>query len=310
MSIPEVYTIILNYNGRLHLEYCLPSIIKTEYENQKIILVDNNSSDDSKQFAEKFHKEIQWIQTGENLQWAGGNNYGIRYALNKNPDYIALLNNDLLFDPRWLKEGVKVMESDNQIGILGFEMYDNLIKNSKKKFHRAVAEKKELEYNLTENVRGAAMLIRKEVFDRIGYFDEVYGSYGEETDFESRTVRAGFKMVNTNIPIWHYSEGSWEKYRLRKSYFSIRNTIRFSLKNRGLIQTIHKTLQIINTGCNPFINKSELNYIEQRYRPYNIVINFFIILVCILWNIIYSSQTYNIKCNEEKLINRTAKINL
>ena len=79
-NAPLVYVIVLNYNGREHLEYCLPSIMGSIYPNFKVLFVDNASTDDSLEFVRRNFSQMDVLQTGKNLGWAGGNNAGIAEA--------------------------------------------------------------------------------------------------------------------------------------------------------------------------------------------------------------------------------------
>lgn len=157
MNNPKVSIIILNWNGWKDTIECLESLYQINYPHYEVILIDNNSSDNSINKIEEYcngkivikspffeynscNKPIKYsigtdeekasleklilIKNKKNAGFAEGNNIGIRYALkNLNPDYILLLNNDTVVDKNFLAEMLKVSESNNKIGITGPKIY-------------------------------------------------------------------------------------------------------------------------------------------------------------------------------------------
>ena len=91
-SLPKIAVIILNWNGKEDTLECLVSVKQLDYTNYEIVLVDNGSTDDSVDAILKQHPDVTLLQTGMNLGYAGGNNVGINWALEKDADYILLLN--------------------------------------------------------------------------------------------------------------------------------------------------------------------------------------------------------------------------
>ncbi|KKR54680.1 MAG: hypothetical protein A2079_07335 [Geobacteraceae bacterium GWC2_48_7] len=97
----KISIITANYNGLKYLEPLFNSLKNQTYQNFEIIFVDNNSSDGSVQFVEKKYPEIKVVQNKTNLGFAGGNNSALPYC---DGEYVALINNDMVADPRWLEE--------------------------------------------------------------------------------------------------------------------------------------------------------------------------------------------------------------
>ena len=89
-SIPKVYVIVLNWNGKEDTLECLASVKQLDYSNYEIVLVDNGSSDGSVDVISKQYPNMTLLQTGENLGYAGGNNVGIRWALEHEADYVLI----------------------------------------------------------------------------------------------------------------------------------------------------------------------------------------------------------------------------
>jgi O-antigen biosynthesis protein len=114
-KLPYVSIIIVNYNGRRLLANCLEALSKLTYpqKNFEVIVVDNNSTDDSVTFIRKHFPRVVLIESSTNTGFAQGNNLGFSKAKG---EYIALLNSDVFVEPEWLNELLKVMD-DPQVGI-------------------------------------------------------------------------------------------------------------------------------------------------------------------------------------------------
>ena len=299
----NVAVIILNFNGKMHLEYALPSIIDNSKENGiKVILVDNASTDDSISYANQY-SALHIIKNNNNLGYSGGNNVGIRYALNQGYEYVIIVNNDILVSSRWILEPVAYMNTHKEVGILGYNVYGDVERVSKDVFYKAVADFVEFECNKTNNVPGMALLIRTKVLQHVGLFDEVMFMYGEEDDLELRIQEAGYSIVRCNVPIWHYSEGTARSYiPLRSSYLSYRNSLRMEIKYGGFNRYIKSSCRAIINVLKFEQDTQNNNSITRRMFPANRATNTLIVLSAIIWNFINYIQTYNVRCAEKKMI--------
>jgi GT2 family glycosyltransferase len=132
--------------------------------------------------------------------------------------------------------------------------------------------------------------------------DEGYVAYGEEDDFEKRAMRAGYKLARVNLPIWHYSMGSFGRVRWRASWLAMRNTIRCSIKNEGPGDVLRQVARVANWACNPFA-KVEMDYFHfRRLRPSNVVVNGFVLGGALLWNLASLPQTLGARKRAEERI--------
>ncbi|HEX7018110.1 MAG TPA: glycosyltransferase family 2 protein [Patescibacteria group bacterium] len=120
-SKPEVSVIIINYNGREYLPTCLSALEKLAFPKTKyeVIVVDNNSQDNSVVYIKKNFPEVTVIQSQENLGFARGNNVGVHHARGK---YVVFLNTDTQVRPDWLAPLVKRAQSDPQIGAVNSKL--------------------------------------------------------------------------------------------------------------------------------------------------------------------------------------------
>lgn len=124
MKNPSVAIIIVNWNNANDTIDCIQNLQKISYDNFKVFLIDNGSSDDSVQGLKLIKEDrLELIETGKNLGFSGGNNVGIKKALEKKFDYVLLLNNDTTVEPNFLDELMRVAESDEKIGVVGSKIY-------------------------------------------------------------------------------------------------------------------------------------------------------------------------------------------
>jgi len=306
-KFPFVFMVVLNWNGLEHLKYCIPSLLKTDYPNYHILFVDNASKDGSVEFVRKNYPEMEILANPQNLGWSGGNNTGIIKGIKAKADYIILLNNDILIDPPWIKFAVETCESDKEIGMLGFEVYGAGEKVPVKEFEEARKKFKKLIVKNTKSIRGLALFVKREVFENIGLIDEVYFAYGEENDIEFRAGLAGYRLVEINVPLWHYCEGSWGKRRWKASYLAIRNTMRLAIKNYNLFDIIKIIGFVWFISSFPFKKIDREDVHRRRLRPSWSFINFWLFLYCLIWNIIHLPETLILRNKDLKKVRKTRK---
>ncbi len=302
-AAPLVYVIVLNYNGRAHLEYCLPSIFESTYPNFRILLVDNASTDDSLEFSRKLFPQMEVLQTGKNLGWAGGNNAGITYALNRGAQYVALANNDIRVHSQWITAAVAAFQADPDVVFVSPTVFGAVAPAPIEDYEKACAEWEGIKFWQTkELLSGMALFVDSQLFGRIGMIDEAYWAYAEEVDLEVRAEAAGFVRAQTNVPIWHYSSGTFARYRLRAAYLSIRNGIRLSIKHDGPLKRMKTILKIFYIGCWPFYRGDMKNVTIARLRPRGVLVNFGLDLYCLAWNIFHLPETLRRRREDYALI--------
>lgn len=153
--------------------------------------------------------EIEFLENQENLGYAGGNNIGIKYAIQNGADYVFVLNNDTTVEPDSLEKLVKAAEADPKVGIVGPAINENgkityggKITWLKPELKHPLYPRAALGYR--GYVSGAAMLIKKEVLEKVEGFDEVYFLYFEDADFCIRAQWAGFKLKIVPEAIVHH----------------------------------------------------------------------------------------------------------
>ncbi|MCJ7609046.1 glycosyltransferase family 2 protein, partial [Candidatus Bathyarchaeota archaeon] len=196
--------VILNWNGHDVLAKCLDSVMRTDYHNLEIVVVDNASTDRSQAMVRDHYPSIRLVENRENLGYVGGNNVGIGSTRS---DYVVLLNNDTTVDRSWIRELVKAAATDERIGILGCKVYlmgtriiqhagSHLSFVSGSLFTRSMVEDKGQfdEVADVDYVSGEAIMIKQEVFEKAGLLDPDYYAYWEDVDFCLRASRAKFTV--------------------------------------------------------------------------------------------------------------------
>ena len=256
MNEPLVSIILSNYNGLEHLEECFNSLYNMNYNNFEIIFVDNNSNDSSVEFVRNNYKKIKIIQNKVNFGYSKANNIA---ASHSKGEFLVLLNIDTVVDENWLKELVNVAISSKEIGIVVSKIlvYDNesLIDcaggfidkygetghiNNYICIHKYLELQREVFYSC-----GAAMLIKREVYRKIGLYDELYYAYFEDVDLCWRSWIAGYKVVYVPTSfIYHKISKVISKQKdLKLMFLRERNRLRTLLKNYQ-IKTYPKILPI------------------------------------------------------------------
>lgn len=279
---PCVVIVIPNKNGLQHLEYSIESLTKTTYSNCQFVLVDDRSDDDSIRFVTSNYPTVHVINNQRSKGFAGAVNSGILYAVDTGADYIAVCNNDIKVLPEWIDLVVDVFKKKEKIGLVGFT---EVLKEKGDLFYDWDT-KGEVKYKEVCGLPGCLYVCPTGAFRTVGLYDEVYFMYGEDNDFFSRLSKSGYSLIQTNIPVWHYGEGSSESHKFSVTWLAYRNALRFAIKNETPFKIIQVVLSLLNQGCNPFLpnKKNDPNY--KRLRRYNIGINFVLILGSCLWNII------------------------
>ena len=243
-NMASVFIIILNYNGIKDTLELLDNIVKLDYSNYKIIVIDNASSDGSNLELKKI-TNIDLIENNKNLGFVGGNNIGIKFALKQKADYILLLNNDTIVESDFLAKLVNAMESDSGIGLTGSKIMNyndrqkiwsaggGIKKWSKKTFQYGEGKIDDGSYDEPKEVdflSGCCLLIRREVIEKIGLLDDDYFMYYEDVDYCLKAKRAGFKVFYVpQSVIWHKVANS--SSRSFRDFYRMRNYILYMNKN-------------------------------------------------------------------------------
>src|SRR3990172_7762179 len=115
---PFVYIVVVNWNGWQHTVRCLDSLRRLDYPNYRVIVVDNGSTDGSRERIRAAHPDTELVEAEKNFGFGGGANIGIRAALDSGTDYVWVLNNDIVVEPHTLDELISVAGSRSGVGVV------------------------------------------------------------------------------------------------------------------------------------------------------------------------------------------------
>ncbi|UNC14952.1 glycosyltransferase family 2 protein [Acidiphilium multivorum] len=244
---PAVAIIVLNWNDSKNTIACIESLQRIIYPKFKIYIIDNNSEDNSIENIRKIFPYIEIYNSGSNLGWAGGNNYGIKLAKLHGYNYFYLINPDIRVEPKTLSALVEAIDAEDVAAVgsvvISYSNPDWLEfagsqLTSESGFSRQTSMKKsEFVFDGPDidvpELKGCSFLITEKGFDKIGYFDERYFLNYDETDWcfraRSNNMRCVFskKSICFHIGAQTFGGVSSPLYR----YFIARNRIFFARKN-------------------------------------------------------------------------------
>ena len=241
---PKVAVIIINWNGLSDTLECLNSLARSSYRNARIVVVDNASSDGSAEMIVGTHPEVDVLRNSKNEGFSKGNNIGICYALERGAEYIWLLNNDTEVEVDTLTRLVNVAESSSEIGLVS-PIIQYFGEKTKIQFAGSYIDIKTFEihypgskeragaaFQTGPNVLlwGTALLIKRDVIEKIGLLNERFFAYWEDTEYSLRSLKSGYRnVVCATSRVYHKrqltSEGKETKKGAYFYYFLERNYI-------------------------------------------------------------------------------------
>jgi len=275
MQNQEVYIILVNYNGWRDTIECIQSLIATTYPRLNIIVVDNDSTDNSishiidflesnayhfqnsfnlkeNVVGEKYNiqdiytehsileREFTLIKSNENLGFSGGNNIGMRYAIDCQADYILLLNNDTTVFHDFIEPLVDTLEQYDDVGLVGGKIYDynsrdnfiaggyiDLLRGSGYHYYNKNSEQiKEVSF-----LSGCLWMLKRDVLEEVGFLDENFFLYIEDVEYCYRMNKYHKKLIyNPNSKIFHKESQSTGKMSPLTIYYNTRNRLYFTTK--------------------------------------------------------------------------------
>ena len=248
-KMPLTSIIVLNYNGKKIIDYCLHTVFLTDYDNFEVIFVDNGSTDGSvKYVTNKYGKEprLRIIALDKNYGFSGGNNAGILASKGR---YVVLLNNDVQVSRGWLKKLVNAMERDTSIGAaqpkilledkIHIDAAGCFIDYLGRVYQRGVFERDRGQYKKMDEIfyaRGAAIILRRSVLNEVGVLDPDYFIYYEETDLCWRIWLRGYKVVYIPTSVVYHKGGATmgKKRNPEAIFIARRNHLMTLIKNYSL----------------------------------------------------------------------------
>jgi GT2 family glycosyltransferase len=233
---PTVSVITVSLNGKKWLKELFESILASDYPQDKIeiIFVDNGSTDGSVEFVKDMFRNdarMKIIQNTENLGWSPANNQGMKVAFG---EILVCVSNDMIVETNWIKEIVKVMKADKQIGMVqcnSISMWDRKTPDSGMNYldrfgysYSYVSSKTNHEVFFAE---GMAFAIKKEVIDKVGVFDNYFFMEYDDMDLSWRARLGGYNVFFVPTAIVYHARGG----TVGATYFQRVNNVTWYTRN-------------------------------------------------------------------------------
>jgi len=239
---PLVTAIVVTLNNIDLLKKCLNSLYEQDYEPVEIVVVDNGSDEDIQGVLAEAFPEVRLIRMDTNHGFAAGNNRGIEISKGK---YIALINNDAMAESQWISAMVAAAEADSSVAAAASIIIDGNRQGVLDSCgvgigldgmsRQAMRGLPVIELTQPKEVllfSGCACLLRRAALKDVGFFDEDFFAYCEDTDLGLRMRRAGWKIVVApGAYVKHFYSMTAGKFSLQKIYWVERNHLWVAIKN-------------------------------------------------------------------------------
>ena len=259
--MPTTALVVLNWRNAAGTVACLDSLKHLTASDVTVIVVDNGSDDDSVSIIRQQHPDLTLLETGANLGYAGGNNVGIRYALEHGADYVGVLNNDALVDRDFLQPLLVAQqltpdgaittpmicetEASEIIWALGARIDWHTATSQRLHAGEQRAAWKDRAPHEVDFAVGTALLAPRQVWERAGLIDESFFLYYEETDWCVRARRLGISSVAVPAScVWHEAGASGGRTSPQITYYMTRNALWFLKRNLTGRQRILPLLRV------------------------------------------------------------------
>ena len=237
----RITAVVLNYSAADETVIAVRSLLASRRVIDELVVVDNDPTAGCKDLLSSLVDRITYISTVRNLGFSGGMNVGIRYALERGATNLLLVNSDVFVPPDVLGGLEHVMEATPAAGIVGPVVMTrgepNRVESLGMRYHSVTGRMRHVgcDERLTSSpadgpvdaVSGCLMLIRRDVFERAGLFDEEYFFSFEDLEFCRRAARLGFQTALAGrVKVYHEGGSSIGASSTRRLYFAARNHLR------------------------------------------------------------------------------------
>lgn len=276
----QVCIVVLDYNAGKYIDACLQSLLKLEHCNYSVLVIDNASTDGSGKLIAKKYPDFKVIFSDSNLGYAGGNNLGLKFAIENGYGAAWIINPDIVVNKDALSQLVKLAQASERIAAVGSKVYFQ----AGYEYHKDRYTKKDLGHVIWygggkmdwENVyaihtgmnevdhgqydslvevdflTGASMLVKTEVLKKVGLIDEKYFLYYEENDLCQRVRQAGFVLQYCpGSIVWHANAQATVAGSSLVDYYTTRNRMLFGLHWAPLgtkIALIRESIKFLISG--------------------------------------------------------------
>lgn len=279
--MPKIFINLITFNDYASTSECLESLEKLNKKafELEVVVVDNGSKERFEKDREYKNFNLKILYSEKNLGFSGGQNLGIKYALEERADYIVVLNNDVITDENLIVELLNSFQSQ-EVGVVcpkiyfakGYEYHKNRYekKDLGKVFwyagglidwenvfgkHRGVDEVDKGQFDQREEIQvatGCCMMVRRDVFEKVGLFDKSFFLYYEDADLSMRVKSKGFKIIyEPKAVLWHKNAAATGSGSPLQDYYITRNRLIFGFryaKKRVKLALFRESLKILLSG--------------------------------------------------------------
>ncbi|HEY6638959.1 MAG TPA: glycosyltransferase family 2 protein [Solirubrobacterales bacterium] len=244
------HAIVLSWNGREDTLRCLDSLANVTEPELRVVCVDNGSIDGSVEAVRERHPEVQLIENGRNLGFAGGCNAGIRWSLEQGAEWVVLVNNDATVASDAIAGFAVATEGHRESGVLAGKLYladrPDRIWYAGQRFHawlgysgrhRGEGRRDGPRYSRLEptgRANGALMAISRNAIEMVGMFDEDLFAYVEDVDYSLRAHAAGFEVLFVPEARGWHRVGASGAAGANNAYYGTRNMVVVCERHRPL----------------------------------------------------------------------------
>jgi GT2 family glycosyltransferase len=237
MNNGKVTIYVVNCNGQTELSRTIPALLRLTYPVREITVIDNNSTDGSREWLQECFPEVNCIHLSENMGLPAARNVALETA---ETDYLFIMDNDIAVMPDTLTHLMNVMQREPMVGVCHPEILDD---NDPTAYHynggwihylgtnisraKPVNGSYRPTYEQFDVVSGAALLINRKAAECIGYFDKDYYFNWEDGDFTSRLTLSGYRCLNVPAAVVYHRSKPRGKSRV---FYQVRNRWYFILK--------------------------------------------------------------------------------
>jgi hypothetical protein len=239
----RVLALIVTYNGENYIEDCLKSLLQQTISID-ILVVDNASEDRTRKIIDEYFTNVKLINVGYNSGFAHANNIGLKYAIDENYDYVLMINEDTIAEKTLVSELIK--NANNNTATIPKIFSDPFKKTiwyaaGNIDFKTCKASNVQDEYRYTDQclnvnfMTGCCMLLHTAIIKKVGFFDEDFFMYYEDTDLSLRMYENGINMIYVpSTSIWHRIQN--RRFRPYQMYYIMRNRLYWIIKHKGCFQ--------------------------------------------------------------------------
>lgn len=248
-SSPLVHAVVVNWNGCSHLLECLGSLQNIDYpaSRLRVTVVDNASTDGSQAAVQERYPDATLIENPRNVGYVAAVNQGVAKAIDQGAQYVWIFNNDVVVYPDTLNHLLHCARSDSRIAVAGPLIYsyenETRVDHSGYRIHPWTGRLQKLQYGKdvfadgaetadVDSILGCSNLIRTDAWLEIGPMNPAYNLYFEETDFNTRARRRGWRVVlAARARVRHRCGATMNRHLQRRAWLLLRNLFLYQCRN-------------------------------------------------------------------------------